>query len=582
MAHVPAMWVRQTRKTDKGLTLARGHTCRILSSAMKLRTPLSMYSATFLASLGLAPLSACGGSVNSDSRAGGATGTGGAGTGGLTSGGGHGPGGNTASGGLWAGGAAGTAGSLSTGGVPTWATGGVPAWLPCSNPAPLPGPDGTPTGYVTCDGGSVHRSARMDCPSVVPRAAACQPYVSYDAGIGGGCTHDSDCTAQANGYCVPGIQFPGCVCDYGCIRDSDCAQGQICECGNPAGKCVSATCTSDQDCGQGLCLSYEAMPGCGMTAFACQKPGDTCVSNADCTAQGGMCGLASGLHVCQPISCAIGRPFLVQGEPRLAHVETRADWASAAAPDVAELTAEARASLAARWAEIALMEHASIAAFARFALELLSLGAPPELLARTQQAMQDETLHARDAFALASRYAGAPVGPGALAIEGSVSSRSPLEIVATAILEGCIGETVAAVEAAECLAHASDPAVREVLSRVARDETRHAELAWQFVRWVLAEGPVGLRRTAASVLTGVVRAEIERSTDGFLDVEEPAADPLLRAHGVLDLQTRAEIRRQVLAEIIGPCARALVAGVQGRGPSRSAGGSPSAEAASVA
>lgn len=532
-----------------------GHTCRILSATMKLRTPLSMYSATFLASLGLAPLSACGGSVSSDSRGGatgtGGVGTGGVGTGGITSDGGYGPGGSTTStGGGWSDGGA----TGSTGGIP--ATGGVPTWLPCSNPTPILGPNGTPTGYVTCDGGSVHRPTQVDCPSLVPRAAACQPYVSYDAGLGGGCTYDSDCTAQANGYCVPGIQIPGCQCNYGCIRDSDCAQGQICLCGDPVGRCVSSTCITDQDCGQGTCLSYEAMPGCSVTAFACQQLGDTCVANADCAA-GGMCSLANGFHVCQPVSCVIGRPFLVQGQPRLATIERRADWASAATPDIAELTAETRESLAIRWTEIALMEHASIAAFARFALDLLSLGAPPELLSRTQDAMRDETAHARDAFALASLYAGAPLGPGALAIEGSLGSGAPLDIVTTAILEGCIGETVAAVEAAECLAHASDPAVREVLSRVARDETRHAELAWQFVRWVLLQGPVDLRRAAGSALTRVVHTEIDRARKGCFEMEEDR-DATLRAHGVLGVQARAEIRRQVLTEIIEPCARALV------------------------
>jgi hypothetical protein len=38
------------------------------------------------------------------------------------------------------------------------------------------------------------------------------------------------------------------------------------------------------------------------------------------------------------------------------------------------------AVLAKHWTEVALMAHASIAAFARFSLDALSLGAPPELL----------------------------------------------------------------------------------------------------------------------------------------------------------------------------------------------------------
>jgi hypothetical protein len=35
------------------------------------------------------------------------------------------------------------------------------------------------------------------------------------------------------------------------------------------------------------------------------------------------------------------------------------------------------------------------------------------------------------------------------------------------------------------LSAAARPAVREVLARVADDEARHAELAWQFLKWAL-------------------------------------------------------------------------------------------------
>ena len=62
------------------------------------------------------------------------------------------------------------------------------------------------------------------------------------------------------------------------------------------------------------------------------------------------------------------------------------------------------------------------------------------------------------------------------------------EILINVIREGCIGETVAAVEAAEALEHAVDPMVRDALARIAKDELRHADLAWQFVRWALDRG----------------------------------------------------------------------------------------------
>lgn len=508
---------------------------------MKLRTPLSVYSATFLASLGLAPLVACGGSVSGEAVGG--TG-GGAGAGG-------------------GGGSAGSGGYISTDG------GNPGTYLPCRNPMPLLGPNGAPTGYIACDSLSVHRSTKMDCPSAVPRGTPCQPPNAYDSGIAPECTHDSECTASPNGYCTASLWSSTCYCNYGCVRDSDCSAGQICVCGDPIGHCVSSTCSSDHDCGQGLCLSYDASPGCQVTAFACQTTMDSCVSNADCVNAGGYCALVNGAHVCVPSQCVNGRPFLVQGEARVASTVRRSDWSSSATPDVSGLSRSERASLSLRWTEIALVEHASIAAFARFALDLLSLGAPPELLAATQDGMRDETLHARDAFALASAYADAPVGPGALAVDGSLGARSPLEVIRTAILEGCIGETVAAVEAAEALAHATDPAVREVLTQVAHDETRHAELAWRFVKWAILEGPQSLRGAAAVELKRFVRAEIASSTDplrvGAWSGDRESSP--LRAHGILEGSLRAGVRRRVLVEVIAPCACALEVAASHAGPS---------------
>jgi hypothetical protein len=346
-------------------------------------------------------------------------------------------------------------------------------FLPCVDPAPWPGADGNPSGFVECAGGGLHRVEKRACTSALPQAGTCP---ALEEGITSGCQTDADCTERPNGYCAgagDGSQLlgyaPGCYCRYGCLTDADCGDGSLCLCGQPVGHCVAAACSVDSDCAGGaLCLSYTQDPGCGGTAFACQTAGDTCTGGGDCAS--GYCSLVDGAHHCENTTCAIGRPFLILGEARLAGTTASPAWASALDPCCDGLDAETRATLGARWTEIALMEHASIAAFARFALELLSLGAPPELVTRTHRAMADETAHARDAFGLAAAYLGRPVGPGKLDTRSALEGRSPVEIVRTAILEGCIGETVAAVEAAEALAHATDPVVRRVLARVTQDE----------------------------------------------------------------------------------------------------------------
>ena len=468
---------------------------------MQLRTSLSAWTTVFFATLGLSPLVACGG---------------------TTVGEGHAP--------------------------------------ECRNPKPHLGPDGKPTGLTDCEGGSMARVEPTECGSTLPRPEQCAAAQACGSSPSGcSCLTDADCTERANGYCGSGGQIGGCYCSYGCRKDADCGSDMVCLCGDPVGQCVSATCSQKSDCpGTNECLSYTQSPGCPGVAFACQNAADTCASDADCTG-GAQCSLQGSPRRCTPMSCTVGRPFLVGGAAMLANAVRREDWTSALVPGVTALEVGAREKLARHWTDIALMEHASIAAFARFALEAISLGAPPELLALTHAAMADETVHARDAFALASGYAGRPIGPGALAIDRALTARSARDVLETTILEGCIGETVAAVEGAEALAHATDPAVREALARVTVDETRHAELAWRFVRWALENGDRALSAETARLLVELTETEgpptDEASDGGAID------DEVLRAHGMLGPDERCEIRRRVLRDIVQPCARSLVASI---------------------
>ncbi|HHH30964.1 MAG TPA: hypothetical protein ENK57_21830 [Polyangiaceae bacterium] len=197
------------------------------------------------------------------------------------------------------------------------------------------------------------------------------------------------------------------------------------------------------------------------------------------------------------------------------------------------------------------MEHASIAAFARFALQLLEQGAPADLIERTHEAMADETRHARTCFALASAYAGERIGPGALPMDGALEGRDDATILRLVIREGCIGETVAAIEAAEAAAHASDPVVRVILEGIAADEHRHAELAWKYVDWMLSQGDEAM---AATLL-----AEIEAATvDASVPFTVREGDGGLLEHGALGETLRRRIRREALAEVVAPCARELI------------------------
>lgn len=186
----------------------------------------------------------------------------------------------------------------------------------------------------------------------------------------------------------------------------------------------------------------------------------------------------------------------------MAAVTSNSAWLASkqASPRVAHLTGAERAALGQRWQRLGQMEHASIAAFARFSLQLLALGAPSELVEACTQALADETEHAKLCFQLASSYTGQALGPGRLDVDGSLSQISLVEVVDLVIAEGCFGETSAALDALEAAETETDPVVRDVYAKIASDEQRHAELAFRFLRWALTQDAPSVRkRIAASI-----------------------------------------------------------------------------------
>ncbi len=243
--------------------------------------------------------------------------------------------------------------------------------------------------------------------------------------------------------------------------------------------------------------------------------------------------------------CAAGRPLVVDGRARTASRATRSDWSQALAPDTA-LPRGTREALADAWTRQALAEHASIASFARFVMELLAVGAPADLVGDAQLAIADELEHARACFAFASAYAEAPVGPGAVDVTGAIPATDLRTAVLAAVREGCIGETLAAIECRVASESATDPVVRDALARIAEDETRHAQLAWRFVRWALERDP----SLAAEVADAFAEARVE---------PDDAPDSVgLRAHGQLERAERISLHADGLRQVILPCARTML------------------------
>lgn len=158
------------------------------------------------------------------------------------------------------------------------------------------------------------------------------------------------------------------------------------------------------------------------------------------------------------------------------------------------------------FASAAQLEAASIASFAFVARDLRTHGAPARLVRAALRARKDEIRHARVMSRLARAHGAARI-PKVVAARWTPRS---LEAVATEnAVEGCVRETYGAIDATWMARNARDPRVRAAMKVIARDETRHAALAWQ----VFASSSERLGATARTRIEKARRAAVRQLSD---------------------------------------------------------------------
>lgn len=439
----------------------------------------------------------------------------------------------------------------------------------CEASTPILDASGAATGYERCADGTIHRVSAVAVSAEIP-GESCRGDEAWLS-----CTTDADCEAAGTPHSVArclhddyvelgGRRVPeslpdsgavgedGCGCAFSCATDADCGEGYACVPVDVVTKdeawstCVSAECRTDEDCASGECGITSYDNGCGYAeALACREDTDLCRTDEDCAA--GTCAPAYGepVYDCQTTDCVIGRPLSVGGEARVAEAAGRADWLAELALEAGALDEPTRALLADHWRRIAALEHASVGSFARFTLELLALGAPPELLLAAQRAGADEVEHARLAYGLASACAGRAIGPGPLSLEGVRPALDPAAILEALVAEACVGETLGAVEARAAAEQVRAPALRAALLRIAEDEERHAALGWRTLRWMLDERPELAERASRAFARATAR----------LRALPPG--PAAPAHGLLGPDARERLYDAAIREVVTPCAAAV-------------------------
>jgi len=210
---------------------------------------------------------------------------------------------------------------------------------------------------------------------------------------------------------------------------------------------------------------------------------------------------------------------------------------------------EVRALAAAAWRFRWTVELEAEVRFARLAARLERRGHAPALADVARRASADERRHAVHCARLAASF-GAPVpdvepppppevAPGGLDEEDAVT----YELTAAC----CVTETESVAVLTTLLPEAADPALRDALHELARDEVVHARLGWAWLAVAAARGQTAfLGRHLPAMLSGTVDDEL------FGPVEAAREDPGLLALGVLPHATKRALFVQSLEEVVFP------------------------------
>lgn len=241
---------------------------------------------------------------------------------------------------------------------------------------------------------------------------------------------------------------------------------------------------------------------------------------------------------------ARGRQLRKRGKVLLPPLVLDGAWAGL--PLEGGIPADVRAAVAARWRENGRTEHASVAAFARLTMDLMALGAPPELISSANRDARDEIRHAELCFSLAKALDGQDGGPGPFP-EAQTARTLPAdrtlalaELAVDSLIDGALHEGLSARIIAQLARRCEEPAIRSLLRELAADEGRHSAHGWDIVTWCLAEGGAPV----AHALRGAAAALPEQPST---DLPSAAQDGCWERFGIHGVALEKEQHRSALA-----------------------------------
>ena len=134
--------------------------------------------------------------------------------------------------------------------------------------------------------------------------------------------------------------------------------------------------------------------------------------------------------------------------------------------------------------------------------------------------------------------------------------RSRVELFEQTLHDGCVGETLAALEVGVASDEADDAAVRTALGGVAADESEHAALSYAIARWLFDTATNEER----AVMRALVAHTLELLVEGrATDPGDQAEDDLPNGAGHLSSAERRRTYREGTLLVVRPALEALLA-----------------------
>jgi len=191
----------------------------------------------------------------------------------------------------------------------------------------------------------------------------------------------------------------------------------------------------------------------------------------------------------------------------------------------------------ARWFARAFhAEASSVGSFLQLKAELQELHAPQSLLERCMKAAKEEVMHAR----MMSKYCAKEGGQAPNLDFGSIPTRNLFDLALDNAVEGCIFETYAALRAHYQSKNATDVRIRKIMKVIARDETEHAQLAWDIHHWLLPQLTESQKKT-------IKAAQQQAFIELRKSATHAAQDPMATELGLPSSQLAEDLYVQIAA-----------------------------------